>query len=290
VTEQSTLEERCRSLRRSLVRGIATPFSAAARQHVAAVAGLLVLLPVGAVTATTILKNGPGTLPDALSPISTSGPTASHLAGVVAALTLAAASDRPTEQLGLLFVGVFGALVAISPAATLPAAVAVVGGAALAVGPSWNTRRGPFVALYLLALATSFAGSLGVETATLRPVGSTLAVLGLGTTALAGSPRLPDWLVGGLVTAFVLFVGTSAPYVTGAVVLVGFAVLGTPLVLVAAGSGFATAAVVDALRRDRRHVALGVAILVATGVPATIGHAVAVVVGLRLVSDSEVAE
>jgi hypothetical protein len=273
-----------------LSRGVGTPLSEATRERATTVAGLLVLLPVGAVTATTILKNGPGTLPDALSPISTYGPTASLVAGVVAALALAAAADRAIQQIGLLFVGVFGGLAALSDAATLPAAVAIVGGSVLAVDPAWRGRRAPLVALYVLALATSLAGAVGVETAAFRPVGSTLAVLGLGATALVGSPRLPDWLLGGLVTAFVLFVGASAPYVTGAVVLVGFAVLGTSLVLVAAGFGFATAALVDALRRDRRHVALGVAVLVAAGVPATIGHAIAVVVGLRLVSHSEVAE
>jgi hypothetical protein len=78
--------------------------------------------------------------------------------------------------------------------------------------------------------------------------------------------------------------------VTGAVTLVAFGLVGTPLLLFAAGVGGCVATVTGTLRRrettgrDERLRGVGAALVLLAGAPATVAGATAVVLGAALLA------
>lgn len=210
------------------------------------------------------------------------------LGPALGALVVATATDDAPERIGLAFVGVFGLLAAIVPTATTPAVVAVVAGGSLAVSRRWRQvdrsldwHALPVVAL-VLAVAVSLAAGIGVASATLWPIGTNLALLGAAATpALLGHGRT-DWAFGGLVAAVLVAIGLSAPFVTGAVTLIGGGVVGASLLVLAVGLAGLTTTASAAARTRHWHALLGAGLLLAAGVPASLPRALAVVLGVLL--------
>ncbi|MCU4716952.1 phosphate ABC transporter permease [Halapricum hydrolyticum] len=210
------------------------------------------------------------------------------LGPALGALVVATATDDAPERIGLAFVGVFGLLAAIVPAATTAAVVAVVAGGSLAVARRWRQvdrsldwHALPVVAL-VSAVAVSLAAGIGVASATLWPIGTNLALLGAAATpALLGHGRT-DWAFGGLVAAVLVAIGLSAPFVTGAVTLIGGGVVGASLLVLAVGLAGLTTTASAAARTRHWHALLGAGLLFAAGVPASLPRALAVVLGVLL--------
>lgn len=205
----------------------------------------------------------------------------------IAAITLGATTADDRAGIGILFVGVFGLLAPISGAATVPAALAVAGGGALALAAlvhdtEWGRRMVGI--LGTAAVAVTLAGALGFSPAALRPAGSRLALLTLAVTpfAVGGDRRLAVWALGALAGAGVVWAATARPFVTGAVNLVTGGIVGTPILVTAVGVAGATTALASTLRRRRTVPALGVTLLVLAGVPGTLLRAVPAVLGLVL--------
>ncbi|WP_416841342.1 hypothetical protein [Haloferax sp. DFSO52] len=255
-------------------------------------AGLLGLIPVLAVTLYRVAHNAPGDLtaglPEAVVlwlPVAIVGPA---LAGFL----LAASSDRVSERVGLAFIGSFSLISVASPIAWYPAAIGIVVGGGIVVW-SWNDRlynghvsssvrelggAGVLVA----GVAFSLAATVGVAPAVLRPLGSAVALVGVGVSPVfVGWDRLSLY-VGALAAILTFSFATSAPYVAGAVLLVGGGVVGTPLVLVLLGVGGGITALTHALRTTRTDGAVGVALLLAAGVPSTLLGASGVLVAVAL--------
>lgn len=243
--------------------------------------GALALVLVSA-TVVAAVRNAPGTTAEVGPLRAVVAPAAALLPGV-AALTVATASHRPLERVGLLFAGTFGLLATVDPAAALPATAAVpLGGTLVLVATSDRT---PFVArgvagVVLVGTLATLAAGVGLAPASAHAVGSGLALLGIAGAPAFVAPDLPEWALGGLLAGATLWVGTTAPSVTGAVALVAGGVVGVPFALVAIAVGGAVAAVAAAVRRRRWGVAAGVVVLLAAGVPGSVPAAAAVVVGL----------
>ena len=256
-------------------------------------------------TLARVVVNAPVTVPldlaSAAEPLATLG----LVATATAALVLGATERDLLATVGLTFVGVFGLLAAIAPGAVVPAAVAIPAGAGLVVahdaravdprraepggiqapGTSAPTPIQAAVATALLAgAAVSLAGALGVAAGTLRPAGSALALLGAGATPVFVRTTSRDWLVGGVAAAGVLTVAAAAPFVLGAVLLVGLGVVGTPLVVVAAGLGGLAVTASAALRRRSWPALAAIALLLAGGAPASAGSAVALALATVLLA------
>jgi hypothetical protein len=258
----------------------------------ATLAGLCALLPVVATTLYRVANNAPGSLPGRVTDLAAVVLPAAVAGPAVAALGLAAVAERSGERVGLTLVGAFGLVALASPTAWLPAVVgAVVGAGALAGDRLWprvrrrdaTAVRPALAALALVAgVAVSLAATAGVAPATGRPLGGALALVGAGLVPTLVEVDRLDLLWGGVVAVAGVALATNAPYVAGAVLLVGGGVVGVPLGLVALGVGGAVAALVAGLRRGRGDAAFGGALLLAAGVPGTLPRALGVVVALAL--------
>lgn len=209
----------------------------------------------------------------------------------LATVALATATDDDIERVGLAFVGVFGVFATLVPAVTVAAVAAVTAGGAVAVERRWR-RSGrstdwhlfPVVAI-MSAVGVSLLGSVGVEPATLWAVGSHLGLLGYAATpALLGHDRA-DWAFGGLVAATLVVVGTTAPFITGAVTLVAGGVVAASLLVVAVGLCGVVTTGSAALRQREWYPAVGAFLLVAGGIPSTMARALAVVLGVLFLLD-----
>jgi hypothetical protein len=260
-------------------------------------AGLLAVVPLAATTLYRVAHNVPGPLPEPLTrlaalalPIAVVGPAA-------AGLILAATADAAGERVGLAFVGGFGLVSLASATAWLPAAVGTTCGAALVVGARLRRaigtanapamRRGGVAALLAAAVAVSLSATAGVAPATLRPLGSASALLGVGLVPLLiGGDRL-SLVTGALAAVLTVGLAASVPYVTGAVLLVGGGVVGAPLGLVALAVGGGVAGLVYTVRHGRTDAALGTGLLLTAGVPGTLLRAVSVVVAIALLVEAE---
>jgi len=260
----------------------AAPLPANRRHAVVAAAAVAVL----ARALVTTLANAPG------GPAVGSGtlggvPTA---AAALAAVGVALTTDEPAVGVGLLFVGVFGLLSLVSAAVALPAAVAVVTGTAavaLTRRESLSSVPALTVGVLLVALTGGLASGVGGAVA-LRPVASTLALVGVALTPVFAATTGRATLAGGLAGGIVLAVGLAHPFVTGAVTLVGGGVVGTslPVVAFAAGGAVTTA---SAATRHREWLLLGsVALLAFAGVPATLDRAVPFALGVAVLTLREV--
>lgn len=254
-------------------------------------AGALALAAAGSAFVVRLAVNAPGE-PSAVIAAAT-GPvqTVALVGPALAALVLGVTTDRPLVRVGLLFAGVFGLLGALASTARVPAAGATVaGGTLVAVGHlprarTWHvTRRWLVAGALLVGVALSLAGTSGVAPATTRPLGSKLALAGIGASAVYVAS---DWrgVAAGLASAgLVVWFGTQAPFVLGSLALVGGAVVGASLPLLAVGAGGGVATTATGLLSNRSDVALGGALLLVAGVPATLSRALAVVLGLALLT------
>ncbi|WP_372480776.1 phosphate ABC transporter permease [Halomicrobium sp. HM KBTZ05] len=255
------------------------------RRTVALVVTTVVALAVGARFVSAILVNAPAA-PATLPREPIAGATTGLAA--LAALWLGASGDDPVAGVGLLFVGVFGLLAAAVGLAT-PAAVAVATGTGV-VAVGFRRRltvwTGAATALLVAAVAVGLAAGFGWPG--LRPLGSTLALLGIAATPLyAGAgPRAVG--VGAGAFAVVVAVGLANPFVAGATTLVGSGVVGTSLVVVGLAVAGAVTAASVALRERRFALLVGVALLAFAGVPATLSRAVPFALGIATLLSLEV--
>ncbi|WP_459192031.1 hypothetical protein [Halosimplex sp. J119] len=269
----------------------------------AALLGAVALVPTAGVTLVRVLRNAPASLP---AVVRDSTPAVEGLAAVVPALAvlgLALAATTRTRRVALAAVGVFALVGAVADAAWLPAAAAVTVGTTAALASAVGRMADPLradtrlrdafapiarpaalVALGVLALGWSLVASAGIETTTFRPAGATLAFVTLAALPLVrgieGALALGLWAVAAFA---VVLAAASAPFVAGAVVLVAFGAGSVPLALLALGIGGAVATIVADARRRAFGPAVGAALLLAAGVPATLPRAVAFALGLLVI-------
>lgn len=249
--------------------------------------GLAVAVPVVLSALLRVAVNAPVALPPGIVGVASVADTAVLLVGGVTTLVVGLRTPSTVERVGLVAVGVFAWLAAVVQAAAIPATGVLVVGAAVTVGRRIQSVEGTngrtVVAVgFVLALATALGSATGLLTTGFRSVGTWVTLLSLAGLTIVVRPRWPGWLLGGLAVAGVLYAGIVSPFLTGAVVLIGAGVVGTPLLLVAAGVGGAVAALTGAALAGNAPLALGGLLLLAAGVPATMPAAVAVVVGLVL--------
>ncbi|MFK5604917.1 hypothetical protein G3A49_07900 [Haloferax volcanii] len=258
-------------------------------------AGVLAVVPLAAVTAYRVGHNVPGGLPAGVTTLAADWSALAVVGPAFAGLLLAATADSGVERVGLAFAGGFGVLaLGTATAAWQPAAIGVSVGVAVVaadrfVAPGrkreWNgVRRAAPVGFAAVGVATSLAAAAGVWPATLRPLGSGVALAAVGVVPLAvGWDRISA--LAGITAGLATFgIVASAPYVAGAVLLVGGGVVGVPTSLVAFAAAGGTAGAVSALRDGRPAVALGAALFCVAGVPATVLRATGVVVAAALVA------
>lgn len=204
----------------------------------------------------------------------------------LALVTLALATERTVVRVGLLFAGVFGLLSVVSRAATLPAVVAVSLGGGLAVigALGWSStyrdaRRSAVAIAFVAGVTVSLASAIGILDGGFRGIGSLFALGALAMVSVRVEGDRVGLLAGVLALVVVVLVSTTAPYVAGSVLLVGFAVVGVPPVLVALAVAGGTAATVAGLRRAEYALPVGVGLLLLAGVPASLPRAMAVILG-----------
>lgn len=276
----------------------ATAASLSDRSPVAAptIAGLLAVVPVAGALSYRVWNNVPGSVPAPVAGVV--APALPFLAAgpALAALVLAATTDRPAERVGLAFLGGFGLVALASRGAWYPAATGVALGGVLAVGSAAveSARVGaardryPVVgAVVVAAVLTSLAATAGVAPPTLRPLGSALALLGIALApALVGTDRT-CLAAGALAGAFAFAGATQLPFVAGAVLLVGGGVVGAPVALVVLAVGGGVAAVVAAVRRGDARRACGAGLLLAAAVPGTLLQALGALVALALLAGDD---
>ncbi len=216
--------------------------------------------------------------------------TGSAVASAVALVAVALATRQDAVRVGLLFAGVFGLLVTFDAGATLPAAAAVVGGGGLALlgglgrpATYRRLRRSAIAAMLVVGIGLSLASTIGLAGPGYRGIGGAFALVGV--TGI-GIHMDGDWIALGvtaLVFALVAFASATAPFVAGSALLVGFAVVDVPHLLVALAFGSASGAAFAGLRRRDYGLAVGAGLLVFAGIPATLPRAMAVVLGATLV-------
>lgn len=251
--------------------------------------GLLAAVAVGVAAAVRVLYNAPFE-PVAFPPrlVQAVG-TVAALATGIALAAVALSAGRPVVRVGLLFAGVFGVLAAVSGAATVAAAVAIPGGAALAFtrtlgGPTtyFEFRRGVLALAFALAVGLSLAATAGFVGSPFRAAGSVAFLVGVTLLSVRAEGDPVAIVAGAVAFAGVVAASAAAPYVTGSALLVGFAVVGSPHFLVATAAFGGVAAAVAGVRDGDAWLAIGAALLLLSGVPATPGAATAVCLGAAL--------
>ncbi|WP_435345895.1 phosphate ABC transporter permease [Haloarchaeobius sp. HRN-SO-5] len=260
------------------------------RERVVVATGGVASLAVVGTTAVRTLYNLP------FDPVPVAPGLRSAVAGttlVVLAASLVAlsvATGRSTVRVGLLFAGVFGVLPALARAATLPGALGVAAGSGVALAGTLGVpssyraaRRGAVALAFVAGIAVSLGAAIGVVDAGLRSLGGLFAVGALvGTGVRIEGDRV------GVAAGVLAFLATTLavganPYVAGSALLVAFAVVGVPHLLVAAAAGSCVGVAVAGVRRAEYETAAGACILLAAGIPATFPRAMAVLLGATLV-------
>lgn len=219
-------------------------------------------------------------------PLAVGFATAAPAAGL---LLLGLRAERAVVLAGGIVAGVFGVLALVARPATLPATLAIAGAllgvsADRAMRIEDRTQFGPALVGSALALGgvVSLLGGVGVEPPTLRPLGTAVVLL-----AMAGSPAFGGWdrqglLVGLGVGAFVLAVGSTAPFVTGAISLIVGGAVGASLPLLFLAAVGATSLLWTGVRRGRWNLALAASLLLVAGIPATVPRGLGFLVALVL--------
>lgn len=257
-----------------------------AGRSVAVAATGVVAVALGVRFVASVAVNAPGG-PSAV-PTGLLGAGVTGLAGL-AAVAVGASEDDALVGIGPLFVGVFGLLAAFVDSVAVPAAVAVVAGTAVlafAAREDLSTARALAAALLVAALGVSLAGGLGP--ASLRPAGSTLALLAVATTPVFAATDARALVGGAAAFGVVLGFGLARPFVTGAVTLVGGGVVGASLPVVALAVAGAVTTASAALRTRRLPLLAGVALLALAGVPAELSRAVPFALGIVVLLAQEV--
>lgn len=211
------------------------------------------------------------------------------LAVALGLVVFALAVRQVVVRVGLLFAGVFGLLVVVNPAATVPAVIALAGGGTLALFASIgrprsypDIRKAAVATAIVVGVTLSLASTTGIVDGGFRGIGATTMLAGFAGIAIQVGN---DWLalVVGAATAGVLIaVGTVSPFVLGSVLLVEFGVIGAPLLLVALAVGGLSAASVAGIRRGESLLAIGAVLLLVAGMPVTLSSASAVLLGATL--------
>lgn len=259
------------------------------RERIVLAAGGVALAVVAIAAAIAVVRNlpyRPVAVPDIVRTAVVGGaPVVLALAAVATALT----TRRTAVRVGLLFVGVFGLLAAVSESATLPAVAAGVGGGGLALlgglGRPSTYRQGRRLAIAVAIVAgvsLSLAATAGILDASMRGLGGTLALAGVAGLGLRAEGDWVAVVAGVLAVAFVVYASATRPFAVGSGLLVGFAVVDVPHLLVALALGGGVAAGVAGVRRRAWGLAVGAGLLVLAGVPATVPRATAVVLGATL--------
>lgn len=221
--------------------------------------------------------------------------TATGVASLVLALSLVGVGlsvpgDRAPARVGLLFAGVFGPMTSLSGAASLPAATGLTLGVAVALlgtvsipVTSRNVYRATVAAGFVAALAVSLGSSVGLLGGGLHGLGGVLALGSVTATVVYAETDRTAFLVGGVATAAVVLASATSPFVVGSALLVGFATVGVPHVLVALAAGAGVAVAVAGFRRGDHALAAGAGLLVLAGVPVALPRAMALALGATLV-------
>jgi hypothetical protein len=203
-------------------------------------------------------------------------------------LAIAVLHGTTVETVGLTFVGVFGVAGTIARPAFVPAIVAIVAGAAIALGDRLWTGDGPRLGPVLVSglliggLAASLAGALGFESAAARSLGSQLTLLGIAGTPVFLARGRFDWLAGAVGAGLLVALGVLAPFLLGATGLVAGAIVGASVPVMALAVGGVTTTASAALRTRNHAAAMGAGLLLFAGIPATIPRALAFVLALAL--------
>ena len=253
--------------------------------------GLIAAVAVGVATAVRVLYNAPfepTAVPSRLVPLVG---TVSALTAGVALAAVALTTERSAVRVGLLFAGVFGVLATVSGAATVAAAVAIPVGAALAFArvrgvPAtyFELRRGVIALTFAVAIGLSLAATTGIAGSPFRAAGSVAFLSGVTLLAVRAEGDPIAFVAGAAGFVGVIAASVAAPYVTGSALLVGFAVVGSPHLLVATAAFGGISAAVAGFRDRDAWLSVGAVLLLFAGVPATPGAATAVCLGTALVA------
>jgi hypothetical protein len=259
--------------------------------RIVAVFGAGVVGAVAVERAVAVLANAPFD-PVAVAPALRTAVGALALVAVVAALLAVAAADgRPTVRIGLLFAAVFGPLPLVAPGTTLMAVVAVVGGAALALGgalgvpAAWRYRavRHRVVAVgFVAALALTLLGVTGLL-AGARNAGAFVTVAAIAAVGTRSAGSRPAAAAGLLAVAAVTVASAASPFAVGSALLVAFGVTAVPALLVALALAGGVATAVAGLSRGEYTVGVGAVVLLLAGVPAKFPRALTLLLGATLV-------
>jgi hypothetical protein len=252
------------------------------------------VLGLGTLTATRLLLNAPVSVPAVASGVWIDAATTAAFVGpAVALLLLGVTAADAWTRIGLSVAGAFGLLTAVTGAITVPAICAtVVGGWATVLGTVGSSgsaarfpaRVGTVAAVLCAGVTLSLLGALGVEPVALRSVGTTLTLGGSAATPLAVRSNVGAFAVGGGAAAATFSLAGTAPFVTGAVVLIAGGVVGGSTVLLAAAIGGATTTMTTGVVRRRvAPVAVGLLLLVA-GVPSSLPRALGTVLAVAFVA------
>lgn len=267
------------------------------RVPVRATAAVLAAAGVAVLTGGGVLLNAPVDAPAWLGQNHRLLAGAALLAVAAAAVLLGALSTDPVVRVGLVAAGIFPALTVFSTAAYAPAMGVVLAGGALAVAASHGRPEGYLDAravavagVLVAAVAAALAGATGLAPPWTRTAGTVLWLLGAASLPVATETDGLDWGAGALAGVATAQFALAAPFVAGAVFLVGGGIVGAPLSLVALGAFGGAAATVGGLRHGRPTAGAGALLVVLAGVPATLPRALAVVVGLVLLASPGGAE
>ena len=273
------------------------PVGAGSRRSVAVGASALAVLGLAGGFLAQLVVNAPLGTPGGVPVGGTSvgiapGFVAALAVGTTATATIAIALTEPDPLagVGLLFVGVFGLLALLARAAATPTALALVGGVAcvaMARRDALDQRRLVGTLVRLGGLALALLSGVGGVTG-LRPLASTLALVGVAATPVFAGADLEAVLGGLLAFALVVGVGLSMPFVTGAVTLVTGGVVGASLPVVALGVAGAVTTASAAVRTGRWLLLTGVLLVALAGVPAALTRAVPFALGVALLTSAEV--
>lgn len=257
-------------------------------------AGLVAVLGLGALTATRILLNAPIPLPGVVSGVwFDTATTAAVVAPALGALLLGSTARDGWTRIGLSLAGAFGLVSAVTGTVAVTAVGALLLGGWLTLVGTVTTARsssrprartGIVSTLLLAGLTLSLLGAVGVRSATVRPVGTTVTLVGMAATPFAFRPRTNSFVVGGIAAAVTAHLTGAAPFVSGAVILVAGSVVGaSTLVLAAAVGGLATTVSTGIANRQVAPAATG-ALLLSAGVPSSIPRALGTVLAVALVA------
>jgi hypothetical protein len=203
---------------------------------------------------------------------------------------------EPWTRIGLVLVGVFGLLSAVTSAVAVPTVgIVAAGGWLLLIGSVnhgasiVNPRRGfrtLVTGVLLGGLTLSLFGAIGVEPATLRPLGTTLALVGMAATPFAVRSGVGPLAVGALAGVGTFALAAAAPFVSGAVALTAGSVVGASAIPLAAAVGGLTATVAEGVLHRRIVPAAAGCLLLLAGVPSTLPRALGVVLAVAFITST----